>query len=188
MKEIAKYVDSQRLAKTNQIDIVNNKKGYRLAIAGFNISKPWLSLMFSVVFAFALISLSSESVIATPDVNTVSNAEFYIQELASTKNSGRVIRERNIATASGVGRIVDDTVQARLLGRRAALLDARRNLLILKARLLKEQGIVGDGKYSVSGRIARVRIHSERVTENFYYLQVDIPLDELMEGMIEIVE
>jgi len=185
MKTPAKYASCRQLAIVNQIDIVNNRKGYSI---GYKNIKPIISLMFSIVFAFALISLSSDSVVATPELRNAGDAEFNIQELYNTQNSGRIIREKNIATATGVGRILDDTVQSRLLGRRAALLDARRNLLILRASLLEERRAVGNGTHGVSGRIAGVRIHSERVKDGLYFLQVDIPLDELMEGEIEIVE
>ena len=143
-------------------------------------SKPFLSLILGVALVFVLISLSSDSFKATSsELKTEVNTDFNMQELYGARNSGRVVRERNIATAAGVGRITEDTPQGRLLGRRAALTDARRNLLILRRELLQGQG------HSVSGRIAGVRIHSERVENNLYFLQVDIPLDELMEGVME---
>ena len=179
---IVRYVDRRHLAKVNQI-YVRNERGFNNKRVN---TKFILSFVFSIVFALLLISLSSDSVTAVSELQNVRNAEFNMRELYSTQDSGRVVRDRNIATAAGAGRIREDTAQGRLLGRRAALTDARRNLLILRQKLLREHGAGVDGRHSVSGKIAGVRIHSERVVNDIYFLQVDVPLDELMEGVIEI--
>ncbi len=103
-------------------------------------------------------------------------------DLPETLHSGLLLREQGLATADGVGRIPEDTAQGRLLARRAALTDARRNLLLLRQRLV-------DGKFdpgSVSGRIAEVSIHSERVEGDLYFLKVDVPLDRLMKGDVPV--
>lgn len=102
--------------------------------------------------------------------------------IPETVNSGLLLREQGIATAEGVGRIPEDTAQGRLLGRRAALTDARRNLLVLRQKLL-------DGKFdvrSVSGKIAEVRIYSEKTDGALYYLKVDVPLYRLMKGDVPV--
>lgn len=99
-----------------------------------------------------------------------------------TQSSGYVLHEQGVATAEGTGRIPEDTAQGRLLGRRAALTDARRNLLILRQKLLR-------GKFdarSVSGKIAEVRIHSEKMDGGLYFLKVDVPLNRLMKGDVPI--
>ena len=103
-------------------------------------------------------------------------------DLPETLRSGLLLREQGLATADGVGRIPEDTAQGRLLARRAALTDARRNLLLLRQKLV-------DGKFDpryVSGRIAEVSIHSERVEGDLYFLKVDVPLDRLMKGDVPI--
>ena len=159
----------------------NKKRGFdRKRSKGIGI-KPFLTFALSIVLAFLLVSISYDSVVAVSGPTTEENVDFNVSELYGTQNSGRVVRELNIATAAGVGRITEDTPQGRLLGRRAALTDARRNLLVLRQELLRQ-----GQRHSVSGRIAGVRIHSERVVNDLYFLQVDIPLDELMEGVIGI--
>ncbi len=102
--------------------------------------------------------------------------------LPDTESSARVLYGSEIATAEGVGRIPEDTAQGRLLGRRAALTDARRNLLILRKRLV-------EGKFdpgSVSGTIAEVSIHSEKMEGGLYFLEVDVPLKRLLKGDVHI--
>jgi hypothetical protein len=172
--------------KTNQIDIVReNVRPVRT-----NVFSLFLILFISIVFAFALISLSSESVVAVPGINTEEHKASapYTQKLYGTQGSGRVLWEQNIATAAGVGRIPDDSAQGKLLGRRGALTDARRNLLILRQKLLNDDRFSEKDikRYKISGKIAGVVIHSERIKNNLYFLQVDIPLDKLMEGEVEI--
>ena len=128
-------------------------------------------LAAGIVVAFVLVFLSSEGY-------------ANVQELVKTQDSGRVVFG-DTATASGVGRITEDTARGRLLGRRAALTDARRNLLILRQKLLREYGVPGSGTRRVSGRVAGVKVHSERIVDGLYFLQVDMPLDKLMEGVVE---
>ena len=155
-------------------------------------TRLFLSITLGTALVFLLVSFSSNSVTAISELKTegetAGNADFNLQELYGARSSARVVRERNIATADGVGRIMENTPQGRLLGRRGALTDARRNLLILRMELLREHraGRYNAEGHSVSGNIAGVRIHSERVVNNLYFLQVDIPLDKLMEGAIEI--
>lgn len=103
-------------------------------------------------------------------------------DLPETLRSGRLLVESGLATADGVGRIHEDTAQGRLLARRAALTDARRNLLLLRQKIV-------EGKFdpsSVSGRIAEVRIHSEKTEGDLYFLKVDVPLDRLMKGDVPV--
>jgi hypothetical protein len=169
------------IAKTNQIETAReNRKPY-----GFSISSI-LILFISIAFAFALIYLSSEYVVI-PETNAAEksiNAPD-MQMLYGTQSSGRVLWDQSIATAAGVGRILEDTAQGRLLGRRGALTDARRNLLILRQKLLNDPNF-SSRKYKISGNIAGVVIYNEKIKNNLYFLQVDIPLDKLMEGEIEI--
>lgn len=183
---IIKYINnSNSMDKTNITDIMNvNRRPC------FNISLRFLFLALSFTIAFLLISFSSDTVAAAPEVYSEEQDEIIpdLQRHHRTKNSGHVLWELNIATATGVARIPEDTPQGRLLGRRGALTDARRNLLILRKKLLKDPNFDGENvkRNNVSGKIAGVVIHSERINKNLYILQVDIPLDKLMEGEIEI--
>jgi len=169
------------IVKANQTDVVReNRKPY-----GFNISSM-LILFISISFAFALVYLSSEYVVVPELIAGERNISAPdMQMLYGTQSSGRVLWDQNIATAAGVGRIPDDTAQGRLLGRRAALTDARRNLLILRQKLLNDTNF-NSKRYKISGNIAGVVIHSEKIKNSLYFLQVDIPLDKLMEGEIDI--
>ena len=97
---------------------------------------------------------------------------------AMTRDSGRAYPKENIAVASGVGWIREDTAQERLLARRAALLDARRNLLALRRKLLAGSR----AKPELSGHVTAHRIFGERIKGNLYFLEVEVPLDELLEA------
>ena len=98
--------------------------------------------------------------------------------------ASRVYVSENRVVASGMGRITENTAQGRLLARRAALVDARRNLLVLQRKLLRDS-VFQLGTRSVSGHITARDIHSERIEGDFYFLAVDISLDELLKSNIE---
>jgi hypothetical protein len=85
----------------------------------------------------------------------------------------------NRVSTSGVGRIVEDTAQGRSLARRAALTDARRNLLELRQKLLGEPIFKFESR-SVSGHIIAPSIRSERIEGDFYHIDLDIKLEELL--------
>jgi len=189
---ITKYVNNNNsLARTNQIDIRRTNSKPKRSSA----SRMLLIIAVSFMFAFLLISLSSNSVssnsvVAVPGTDSGGQEEyvFNTQKLNSTKDSGRVILERNIATATGAALILEDTPQGKLLGRRGAVTDARRNLLVLRQKLLKDPNFneKNSKTNNISGVIAGTVIHSERIKDNVYILQVDIPLSKLMEGDIKI--
>ncbi|MDR3230932.1 MAG: hypothetical protein LBT65_05800 [Synergistaceae bacterium] len=86
----------------------------------------------------------------------------------------------NRVSASGRGRIAENTPQGRLLARRAALTDARRNLLLMRQNYLNDPK--SRGVRSVSGRLAAPsqKIREERVAGDFYLLEIDVRLDELL--------
>jgi hypothetical protein len=96
-----------------------------------------------------------------------------------TRDSTKVYMAENRVSTSGVGRIVDDTSQGRLLAKRAALVDARRKLLELRHKLLGEP-ILQFGSRSVSGHVIAPQIRSERVRENLYFIDIDVELEELL--------
>ena len=183
---IVKYDNGKHLARINQIDIINNRVFYRNK--GANVLKLCFIFAFSIAFGVLLISFSSDSVVATAELKSGEHQVSDLHKLYDTQNSGRVLWGRNTATAAGVARMAEDTPQGRLLGRRGALTDARRNLLILREKLLNEpkSGWKDTRRQSVSGKIAEVVIHSERVKNDLYFLQVDVALEKLMEGVIEI--
>jgi hypothetical protein len=81
--------------------------------------------------------------------------------------------------AVGNGKISAGTAQGKLLARRAALTDARRNLLTLKQAALRGPGYDGPGN-SVSGRIGAHRVTSERVSDGIYKIEVEMPLYDLL--------
>jgi hypothetical protein len=99
---------------------------------------------------------------------------------ARTRNFARVYAAENRAVASGVGRIPENTAQGKLMGRRAALTDARRNLLVLRQKLLGDS-VFNAKSRGVSGRVVVSKIHSERIEGNLYFLEVDAQLDELLD-------
>lgn len=136
-----------------------------------------ICLLAIVALATAVALLAAEE-----DVRSTPKGVSVVEPVPiDTKSSARIDNEQNVATAEGIGRILDNTSQGKLLGRRAALTDARRNLLILRQELLGKKG-----NYNVSGKISQVRVHSEHSDEKFYYLKVSVPLDILMRGEIEI--
>lgn len=88
--------------------------------------------------------------------------------------------EANRVTATGRGRLVGSGAQGRLLARRAAVTDARRNLLLLRERLLTVDPTATRRGSTVSGRVRATAIRSERTEGAFYLLELEMPLDELL--------
>lgn len=85
----------------------------------------------------------------------------------------------NRAFAQGVGRIKADTAQARLLARRAALVDAQRNLLLLRKKIYevpKERAKIEE----LSGAVPPLRITGERMEEGLYFMDVEASLSNLL--------
>ena len=116
-------------------------------------------------------------VLLTPALSGGEQAEPDVKNLrAMTRDSGVAYPKENLAVASGVGWIKEDTAQGRLLARRAALLDARRNLLALRRKLFdKSHSATG-----VSGHIAAHQIRKERIEGDLYFMEIEAPLDELL--------
>jgi len=78
-----------------------------------------------------------------------------------------------IVTAAGVGKITENTQFGRMMARRAALTDARRNMLT-EARKIK--GGVGG---NVSGYVGSHSIISERIDGNLYKVEIEALLENL---------
>ena len=70
--------------------------------------------------------------------------------------------QENRAFVRGVGRVVQNTAQGRLLARRAALTDARRGLLSLRQRILADPELRGRALW-LAGPVPPVRILTERI-------------------------
>jgi hypothetical protein len=96
-----------------------------------------------------------------------------------TRDSTKVYMAENRVSTSGVGRIGEDTARGRALARRAALTDARRNLLELRQKLLGDPIFKFESR-TVSGRIIAPDIRSERVEGDFYHIDIDVELEELL--------
>lgn len=85
----------------------------------------------------------------------------------------------NRALVQGVGRIVQDTAQGRLLARRAALTDARRGLLLLRRSILEDPAL-RERTLWLSGPVPPVRILSERIVGGLYFIEVEAALSRLL--------
>ena len=112
-----------------------------------------------------------------PDAGLASNAVGHIKEAeAKTRTVGNIIR------ATGVGRIMEDSAQGRLLGRRAAITDARRKLLIQRQQLAGDPGLkMTHGTTNVSGFLfGTQRITSEGVRNGIYFVEIEMRLSELL--------
>ena len=87
--------------------------------------------------------------------------------------------EENRAFVRGVGRVVQDTAQGRLLARRAALTDARRGLLLLRGHILEDPAL-RERTLWLSGPVLPVRILSERIEDGLYFIEVETALSRLL--------
>ena len=87
--------------------------------------------------------------------------------------------EENRAFVRGVGRVVQDTAQGRLLARRAALTDARRGLLLLRGHILEDPAL-RERTLWLSGPVPPVRILSERIEDGLYFIEVETALSRLL--------
>jgi hypothetical protein len=113
----------------------------------------------------ALLGRSSE------DIRTV------VRELAAKREyAGKIHVSGSGILAVGIGRIEPDTAQGRLLARRAALADARRNLLALREDFNGRSA--SSRSRSISGSIGRHGISSEGVDGNLYKLELEMSFEE----------
>ena len=87
--------------------------------------------------------------------------------------------EENRAFVRGVGRVVQNTAQGRLLARRAALTDARRGLLVLRGHILEDPAL-RERTLWLSGPVPPVRILSERIEGGLYFIEVETALSRLL--------
>ena len=117
-------------------------------------------------------------------VNSVSAFSEYSTDdlLKMTIESLGVDRERDIAFASGVGKITQDGSVGVYLARRSAIADARRGLLILKRALEENKPPRTD---SVSGHVPGLRVRSEKIMEGLYIVDAEVSLSELLGRRID---
>lgn len=87
--------------------------------------------------------------------------------------------QENRAFVRGVGRVVQNTAQGRLLARRAALTDARRGLLSLRQRILADPELRGRALW-LAGPVPPVRILTERIEGGLYFIEVETALYRLL--------
>jgi len=117
-----------------------------------------------------------------PDTGLAFNAEARIKEAeAKTRTAGNKI------SVTGVGRVMDDTAQGKLLGRRAAITDARRKLLIQRQQLLGDPRFqTNHGTTNVSGFLTGTqKINSEGVRNGIYFIEIEMRLSELLHSKFD---
>ncbi len=103
----------------------------------------------------------------------------YVSEKVPEANAA-VNWSENRLTVTGRGRITQSDAQGKALARRAALTDARRNVLLLREKLL--DNIASRQKLQrISGRVIAPKVHSERTEGSFYLLEIDAPLNGLLQ-------
>lgn len=76
--------------------------------------------------------------------------------------------------AYGTAPIRNNTAQGRALARRAAITDARRNILLLRPNMRNSSSFSG---VNASGLIGAHGIRSERVEGNKYKVEIEMPFD-----------
>jgi hypothetical protein len=82
--------------------------------------------------------------------------------------------DKKIITAAGTGRIMENTKFGRMMARRAALSDARRNILLETRKI---NGGVGKGE--VSGYVGPHSILSERTEGNIFRVEISAWLENI---------
>lgn len=87
--------------------------------------------------------------------------------------------QENRAFVRGVGRIVQNTAQGRLLARRAALTDAQRGLLKLRRSIL-EDAALRERMLWLAGPVPPVQILSERIEGGLYFIEIQTALSRLL--------
>ena len=87
--------------------------------------------------------------------------------------------QENRAFVRGVGRVVQNTAQGRLLARRAALTDARRGLLSLRQHILADPELRGRALW-LAGPVPPGRILTERIEGGLYFIEVETALSRLL--------
>ncbi|MDR1944356.1 MAG: hypothetical protein LBQ19_05990 [Synergistaceae bacterium] len=116
---------------------------------------------------------------ATPSsAETAADIGAAVRELASEgKYQSKIYVTENGIVAHGAGRIEGNAPRARLLARRAALTDARRNLLEFRRDFLRET-YHRDGTRGVYGRIGRHSLRAAGIDGNSYKVEIEMTLDE----------
>ncbi len=97
--------------------------------------------------------------------------------LRMTVDSLKADRENDIAFVRGVGKISQDGAMGVFLARRTAIADAQRGLLILKRSLEEKRPPRMD---SVSGHVPGIKVKSEIVSDDLYFVEAEVSLSELL--------
>ena len=130
-----------------------------------------------LLFSILLLCLAAVPAAAVPLAEPVPAATEDL--LRMTEESLYADWQGNRAFVQGVGRVVQNTAQGRLLARRAALTDARRGLLLLRHRILADPELRGRALW-LAGPVPPVRILSERIEGGLYFLEVETALSRLL--------
>ena len=129
--------------------------------------------IFASVLCFCLCAPGLATPLAEPVPATTEDL------LRMTEESLYADWQENRAFVRGVGRVVQNTAQGRLLARRAALTDARRGLLSLRQRILADPELRGRALW-LAGPVPPVRILTERIEGGLYFIEVETALSRLL--------
>jgi hypothetical protein len=134
--------------------------------------------LLAILLVLAAVSFASVQLRTRPADGQASDLQAAIKELlAESRNSTYVRVDGKGVVASGAARITEDTAQGRLLARRGALADARRNLLLLRQELLERPELKA-GLRRISGHVGRHVVRSERVDGGLYRVEIEISVEE----------
>ena len=129
--------------------------------------------IFASVLCFCLCAPGLATPLAEPVPATTEDL------LRMTEESLYADWQENRAFVRGVGRVVQNTAQGRLLARRAALTDARRGLLSLRQHILADPELRGRALW-LAGPVPPVRILTERIEGGLYFIEVETALSRLL--------
>ncbi|MDR1965385.1 MAG: hypothetical protein LBQ36_01630 [Synergistaceae bacterium] len=140
---------------------------FRAAIAAASLAL-FLAGSGALLYARAASSAAEGSVDVAAAVRRLASEKKYLAKIYVT--DGGIV-------ARGTGRIAGNAAQARLLARRAALADARRNLVEFRSDFLRDPAGKGAPR-AVSGRVGRHGLLSAGVDGDTYRVEIEIALDE----------
>jgi len=131
------------------------------------------------LYSFALPNVAGST---SPGVGGDSNAKVRMVEAEA-----KIETYDNKISATGVGRVEDDTAQGKLLGRRAALTDARRKLLAQRQKFLGDPRFQSShGTTTLSGFLTGTqKIKSEGVRGGIYFVEVEMNLNDLLHSKFD---
>lgn len=159
-----------------------NDKNSRKKLRGAKRRQVFSTVLFGAVLLGTCLFLS-RAVLSNVSESSPSVPEI-MQSSARTRmtaTEAKIDTYGNRISVTGVGRVADDTAQGRLLGRRAAITDARRKLLIQRQRLIGDPRFqTNRGATGVSGFLTGTQtVKGERVRNGVYSVEMEMRIDEL---------